>query len=333
MAEERNEVVSNHQTPSSTQRSTAHHHSSSSHSSHRSSSHSSHKHKKHKKSSSTKRKSAWRSVFSFLLFLCISAAVVLFGMRMSVLNVNTAARIFTNNEYLSGLHSDVYQYSKDLCLKYGIPEESVKDSVSFSNIRDIQIAYISGQFDMDEMYTSSTYLDNIKEMKSQIVKTTGEAIKENKLSVDEKVKKTALNDFANEITDYAKAKVEFSYIEDLKSILNVSNPVLNVLIILFTVLAIAFLLLTISFSDKKYRSFRAVCYSIFGSAGINFVLVLLVGIVSIFKDFLIYPSYLCQSVMTYIKTCVLTFTAQGIVLFLAATMVSALVWRLKRENN
>ncbi len=84
----------------------ASHHSSSHHSSHQSSHHhssskrsgsSSHHSKKHKhKSRGIKKESygKWRSFFSFMLFLALSATFVFAGLRITVLNQNRIADIF-----------------------------------------------------------------------------------------------------------------------------------------------------------------------------------------------------------------------------------------------
>ena len=323
--------------------STAHHHHNSSHSSHHhhsssshhsSSGHSSHgKKKKKKRKSKNERYAILRTIFSFLLFLCISATAVFSAMGITVLNENRVSQIFTNDEYLSALHSDVLEYSQDLCLKYGIPDDCVKEAVTYDSISNIQIAYTYGQLDMDEMYTASTYTDYIKYLNDELVSSTEKSVKANALEIEESKKDDAIKKFAGEITDYVTQKVEFRYISDLQSIFNVSTTVLIIGIVLFAVLGIAFLLLTISFKDKEYRALRSVSYSIFAAAGLNLLLVIFVGVVSVFKDFLIYPLYFCDSVMSYINSCVLTFLFSSITLFIIGTMVSALVWRLKRNNE
>ena len=310
--------------------SSAHHHRhSSSHSHH----HSKHGRKRKKRRSKSKRYAFWRTIFSFMLFLCISATAVLLTARLTVLNENRVAQIFTNDEYLFSLHDDVLEYSQDLCLKYGIPDDGVKSAVNYESISDIQNAYTIGQLGMEEMYTATTYSDDIKALNKELVEQTESIIKENGIEIDANLKDNAARKFADEITDYVTKKVEFSYASDLQSIFNISSTVLLVGIILFAVLSIAFYLLTISFAEKKYRAFRAVSYSVFGAAGLNLLMVIFVGIVAIFKNFLIYPLYLCDSVMSYIGSCVLTFLFVSIVLFVVGTMNSALIWRLKRNNE
>ena len=309
--------------------SSAHHHRHhDSHSHHR---HSSHRRKKRR--SKSKRYAFWRTIFSFMLFLCVSATAVFLATRLTVLNEDRVSRIFTNEKYLASLHADVLEYSQDLCLKYGIPDDCVKDTITYESISNIQNAYTLGQLDMDEMYSSTTYSDIIKALNKELAAQTETTIKANSLEIDESVQDGAVQKFADEVSDYITKKVEFKYTSDLQSIFNVSSTVLIIGIILFAILSVAFFLLTISFAEKRYRAFRSVSFSVFGAAGLNLLMVISVGIVAIFKNFLIYPLYLCDSVMSYIGSCVLTFLACAIVLFILGTMNSALVWRLKRNNE
>ena len=316
------------------------HHSSSHHSSshHSSSSHSSGK-SSHKKSSKRSRRinvkhyGKFRTFFAFLLFLSISATAIFAGARLTVLNHSRVSDIFTNAKYIDAMYHDVVDYSKDLCLKYSLPEECAKDAVSYKDIYEIQNAYTAGVFDMDEMYTESSYLEFIKDLNKEIVSTTKSTLKKNNISIYTGMSEKGAQKYADDITDFITKRVEFEYISDIQSTINVSTPVLNVAIVLFAILSVAFLLLTVSFNDKNYRSLRSVTYAIFGASQLNLLLVAAVGIVAIFKDFLVFPSYLCDSIMGYIYQCISTFLFEGVTLFLIGLMVAALVWRLKRNND
>ena len=272
-------------------------------------------------------------MFSFILFLSISATAILGALKVSVLNQSRMANVFTNSSYINSMYNDVMDYSKDLCLKCGIPDSNLDNAITYKSISEIQNAYILGNMDLDEMYSPSSYVDLISKLNKEIVSQTKKVIKENNIKVAGGMSAKGPQQFADEITSYLQSKVEFKYLSDIQSIVNVSSPVLNIGIILFAVLSIAFLLLTISFADKKYRALRSVCYSVFGAAALDILLVILVGIVGIFKDLVIYPSYLCTSVMNYIIFCVSTFLIEGILLFLIGVIVGALVWRLKRNND
>lgn len=311
-----------------------HHTSSKSSKHHHSSKHSSsHSHKSKRKKPSAKTYARRRAFFSFVLFLTISATAILGALKISVLNESRMANIFTNSTYLNAMHDDVMEYSKDLCLKCGIPDSYLDNVITYKSISEIQKAYILGNLDMDEMYSESSYVDMIGRLNDNIATQTKNVVEENRLEFANGMETKGPQQFADEVTAYLKSRVEFKYLEDIQSIVNVSSPVLNVGMILFAVLSVAFLLLTISFVDKKYRALRAVCYSIFGASALDMFLVICVGIVSIFKDLLIYPSYFCDSVMGYINFCVSTFLIEGILLFLFGVMVGALVWRIKRNND
>ncbi len=185
---------------------------------------------------------------------------------------------------------------------------------------------------MDEMYTDTTYIETINKLKKELITNINTVIKGNKLSVEASQKTKGAEKMAEEITSYIKKKVEFRYVSDIQGIINVGVPVVNIGIGFFAIISIAFLLLTLSFADKKYRGIRSVCYSIFGASAFNLLLVILVGIVAIFKDLLLYPLYLCDSLMRYIGICTSTFLTEASFLFIVGVMISAIVWKFKRDN-
>ena len=315
-------------------------HHSSRHSSHRSSHHSSSEsssshHSKHKhKSKGVKTESygKWRSFFSFMLFLSLSATFVFAGLRITVLNQNSIADIFLNSEYIQALYNDVSEYSEDMCMKCGVPKECVDQVITYNSINEVQNSYTLGAFEMDEMYTDTTYIENINTLKKDLISNINSVVKSNKLSVEASLKTKGAEKMAEDITSYIRNKVEFRYVSDIQGIINVGVPVVNVGIGFFAIISLAFLLLTASFADKKYRGLRSVCYSIFSVSALNLLLVIMVGIVSIFKNLLIYPLYLCDSLMRYIGLCVSTFLIEALFLFIVGVMISAVGWKFKRDN-
>ena len=241
--------------------------------------------------------------------------------------------IFTNSTYINALFNDVLEYSEDLCIKCNIPSDDIDTVITYKGINDIEDAYIRGNLDMDEMYSESTYLDLINDLNKELVAQIEKTVEENRLKVASDMETEGPKQLANEITTYLQSKVEFSHLDDIKSVVNISAPLLNIGIVLFAVLSVAFLLLTISFAEKKYRALRAVCYSVLGASALDILLVIFVGIVAIFKDLLLYPSYLCDSIMRYINFSVLTFFAEGLLLFLIGVMIGAFVWHIKRNKD
>ena len=336
---------SHHHHSSSKKSSHHHHHSSGSphhhHASHTKSSKSHHHHsssEKSKKKSHRKKKtniehSKLKVVFSFLLFVSIFATAIFAGLKITVLNENRVAEVFTDREYVDALYNDILDYSKDACMKCGIPTDSVKEVITFKNINDIQTAYVNGVLNMDERYTDTSYLNRINKLNARIEKATLNMIEDKGLTVSEKQKDLGVKTFSAEIASYIKSSVEFEYISNVQSWLNVSSPIINVGIALFAVLALAFFLLAISIEGKNYRSLRPVVYSFTGASMLTLILIAFVGIVSLFKDLVIYPTYLCDSIMRYINSCTLTYLFEAFLLFFTGVVISALVWRLKRNNE
>ena len=268
-----------------------------------------------------------------MLFLSIAATAVFAGVKISVLNETVISDVFTNSEYVDALYEDVLDYSRDMCMKNGIPQDYLKDTITYKNIKSIQKAYISGVLLKDESYSETTYSDKINKLCSRLETKTAEMIKNNDIEVSEKQVDVGAKTFSKEIATYLKGKVELSFVSDIQGILNVSTPVINVGIGLFAVLAFAFFLLTISIEGKNYRSIRPVAISFLSAALMNTLLVAFVGIVGIFKDLVIYPSYLCDSIHRYINTCAVTYLFEAFLLFFVGMIICALVWKLKRENE
>jgi hypothetical protein len=254
-------------------------------------------------------------------------------MKITVCNENRILSIFTNSSYVEGLQNDVLEFSEDLCAKCGIPEDSVNTVIDFKSVLDIQEAYTYGNFGYDEMYSSTTYTDLLGTMNKSIVSSTTEMLSNEGIKIAESQKQDGVQSFADEITAYLQERVEFSYTSEVQSIINISNTIADIGIILFSIFSVAFSLLTLSLTEKKYRSLRSLCFSIFAAADLNLLFVIFIGIVAIFKDFLIYPEYLCQSVLSYIGSCVLTFFIEAALLFLIGLCISCYTWKKKRNSE
>ena len=218
-------------------------------------------------------------------------------------------------------------------MKCSIPKACVEDVITYKNVNEIQSAYINGMLDMDEKYSESTYSDLINDLRKELEESVQKGIDANAVEISEAQQTDGVKSFSKGIASYLKSKVEFAYIADLQSILNVSAPITNIGIALFAVLTVAFFLLVISIEGKSYRSIRPIAFSFLSAALMNFILVAFVGVVSLFKDLLIFPSYLCTSIMQYIHSCVSTFAFEGFILFFAGIIVCTLVWKLKRNNE
>jgi hypothetical protein len=255
------------------------------------------------------------------------------GMRITVLNEAKIKSVFTGTQYINVLYEDIHNYSKDLCIKCSIPENSADEGVTYENISEIQEAFTLGNLVLDEMYSESTYLDMIERMNGDIVSSINNSIQQNNIVVDESQISSGTQTIADSITEYFKGRVEFKYTSFVQSVLNVSNTITTVGIVLFSILSVAFLLLTISLTDKKYHATRSVAFSFLAASGLNLILVIFVGIVGIFKDLVIYPGYFCETVMRYINSCVSTFLIEGLLLFIIGLSISAVTWRYKREKE
>lgn len=291
----------------------------------------------HSHHSSNKRKKEYsgdytrlRNIFAFLLFVFIFFASISGCFRYSIVSERRVSEVFTNREYVQELYSDVLRYSEDLCEHYNIPKESVQKVITYTAIDDIQKAYTEGTLSVNDEYSEDAYSDLITDLNEGVyssVKSTLNVQNKKSSELDEYV-----HTFADIISDYVTEKVEFEYINAVKSVLNLGNTISVAVLVISAIIAVALALVVISLGEELYRNLRSVCHSVTAAAMLNFLLVVAYGIVRATKTLIIYPSYLCSSVMDYINDCAFSVFATSALLGLISVLLSAVVWELKAVN-
>lgn len=273
-----------------------------------------------------------RNFFSFFLFLSIAALSVSSCIKTVFVNPKILADIFTNREYTYAVYTDVLEYAKDMCLECNIPADSVKEVITADSVGNIQNAYAEGFITDNPKYTETTYIDLIDELNKDLVSSTDKMIKSRHLKTAENQSGGA-QDFADKITAYLTKVTVFEYINALKTVSNIGNTAALVFIVLSVILTVVFALLVYSLASKIYRAIRSICFSVFGASLLNVLLVLFVQIVKLCKDLVIYPSYLCDSVLRYVDICTLSVLFSAAALFTLGMVLTAFAWRLRRNNN
>lgn len=322
-------------------KSAEHHHSSSSHH-HTSSSHhhhgsgSSHKHSSKKKrshsSSETKGEKVGRNILAFALFLTISLLSLTVCVRIAFVNPNSVVRIFVNEEYVSALRDDILAFSSDRCMSCNLPADTVEKAISYEDIYALENAYITGALGASKDYTKTTYEDNADEIRKNVKTVIDEKIKSEGLRVDKK-QKNGSKKLTDEIYNYILERLEISNIDKLEAVVNVGKIVSLVGIIVFSVFAVIFALIVVSIGTKRYRALRFIVHSVNAAALLNLVLVLGVQLVKVFKDLVLYPTYLADAFMRYINRCELSVCASSVILFTIALVLTTFVWKLNRDSN
>lgn len=282
--------------------------------------------------SDTKAQKAGRNIIAFFLFLSIVALSMSVCAKVSFLNSEKYAQIFTNQKYVDSLYNDVRQYAHDICKECSIPTDSVDEVITYSSIYDIEEAYALGNLANAPQYTQTTYDDRINELKETLAQSTDKMLKECRLDVDGS-QSEGVNAFTLKISDYVRNRVEFQYMDKLETIANIGKTVCIVMIVIFTVLTVLLALIAFSVGNKKYRGLRAVAYSFNASAVLQFGFVLAMQVIKQFKTLVIYPTYLCDSVMSFVNSSIFSVAISACISIGISLIIAVTVWKLKRNEK
>jgi hypothetical protein len=280
----------------------------------------------------TKKQMISRNIVSFFLFISIVALSLSICAKVCFVNSDKYAQILTNQKYVNALYDDILQYSYDVCDESSIPRDSVDEIITYTNIYNIDEAYAYGNLTNVPQYTQTTYDDRITQLKSDLIDSTTQMIKDNKLKVDSS-RSEGVNSFALKISDYVRSKVEFKYMDKAQTIVNFGKTISVVLIVIFTILSVVLALVTFSIGKKNYRGLRAIAYSFNASAILQFGFVLASLIIKQVKTLVIYPTYLCDSIMSFVNSSILCVTVSACISIGAMLVIATVVWKLKRSEK
>jgi hypothetical protein len=285
-----------------------------------------------KSTADSKKQMIARNIVAFFLFLSIVALSLSVCAKVCFVNPTRYAQIFTNQKYVNSLYEDVLQYSYDLCDESSIPYDSVDEIITYNNIYNIDEAYAYGNLTNEPQYTQTTYDDRITQLKNDLIESTTEMIKDDKLDTDSSVS-NGVNEFSINISDYLRSKVEFAYMDKLQTVINFGKTISVVLIVIFALSTIILALIAFSIGNKNYRGLRAIAYSLNASALLQFGFVIAMLIIKKVKTLVIYPTYLCDSVMSFVNSGIISVTTVACILIGISLVVATVVWKLKRNQK
>lgn len=289
-------------------------------------------HSRERSRASSKSQNIARNITAFFLFLSVAALSLSCCLRAVMLNPDKHAEIFTNQNYVQSLYEDVKTYSYDLCMQSSIPTEAVDDVITYVQVSEIEEAYALGQMGHSIEYTQTTYEDRLNEFSKTLSASVKEFAEQNALAKGA-VTKAGAEKFAKKTADYVKGKVEFAYMDKLVTLQNIGKTVSLVLIIVFVILACILTLAVFSLSDKKYRALRSVSHSFLAASLLQLLFVSGVQIIKQVKTLVIYPTYLCDSVMNFINSCIFSVGISALALFVISMVMITTVWKLKRNEK
>lgn len=283
-------------------------------------------------SDDTKGQKSGRNIVAFFLFISVVALSLSVCAKISFVNPEKYAEIFTNQKYVDSLYNDVQQYAYDICEECSIPKDSVDDVITYTSIYNIAEAYALGNLTNAPQYTQTTYDDRITEFKENLAQSTNDMINDYKLDVDGN-QSEGVNSFALKISDYIRSSVEFKYLDKLQAVENLGKTVSVVMIVVFTISSAVLALITFSIGSKKYRGLRAIAYSFNASAILQLGFVLAMQVIKQVKTLVIYPTYLCESVMRFVNSSILCVAFSACLSIGISLIIAAAVWKLKRNEK
>ncbi len=283
----------------------------------------------HHSSSERKGTKFARNFLAFILFVSILVLSFSLCTGFVFLNADRVSEIFTNNTYVTAFRQDVLQYAEDLCDEAYIPYDSVEQELTYDVIYDIATSYAGGNLCNDEMYTDTTYQSRINDLQNNLTASTQEMLKSYELDFD----KADVEDFSSRVCKYVKEKTEFAYLDYLKKTTNIGRTaaiaagVVSVIFVLVTALIIFYT------GKRRYRSIRAITYSLTASSLFQLLMVIAFEVFKKFKTLVIYPVYLCESVMGFVGRCEITVLISAVISFIPALIFMVFVWRFKRNEK
>lgn len=270
-----------------------------------------------------------RNFLAFILFVSILMLSFSACAGLVFLNGDKVSSIFANNTYVTALRQDVLQYAEDLCDEAYIPYDSVKKELTYDVIYDIAISYADGNLCNDEMYTDTTYQSRIGDLQNNLTASTQEILGEYKLSFE----KSDVEIFSSRVCEYVKEKTEFAYLDYVKKATNLGRTAAIVTGAVSLVFALVIALIVFYIGKRRYRNIRAIAYSFTGSSLFQLAAVIALEVFKKFKSLVIYPTYLCESVMRFITRCELTVLISSALSFVLALIFMAFVWHIKRNEK
>jgi hypothetical protein len=274
-------------------------------------------------SSDSKKQMIGRNFVAFLLFISIVAFSLSVCAKACFLNSERYAEIFTNQNYVDSLYNDIKQYAYDICEDSSIPTSCVDEVITYTSIYNIEEAYALGNLTSVEQYTQTTYDDRISQLKESLVESTTDMIKSYNIKTD-KGRFEGVNEFALKISEYIRSTVEFEFMDKLETIANLGKTISVVMIVVFAILTIG---------NRNYRGLRAIAYSFISSAVLQFGFVVAMQIIKQCKTLVIYPTYLCESVMSFVNSSILCVVISASISFGISLIIATTVWKLKRYEQ
>ena len=288
----------------------------------------------HHSSAESKSQKFWRSFLAFMLFLSVSALSLTLCVRMYFINDSTVADIFCNRQYVQAVQNDVLDFAEDLSDLALLPTDGVDEVITYDTIYEIENAYAHGVLGNSEQFTATTYQDYIADLNEELLQKMDEMIAKDQIRIDS-VAQDAEQQYVDNITNYLQYRVEFPFMDKLATVVNIARTATLVAAAVFGVLSFLLILIVPSIGErsKQYRAVREIAYAFLSAGLLNLCLAGGVEIVKHMKTLVLYPTYLSDSIMRYVNSCIGVVCISSAALLLCALVIITIVWKIKRKNT
>lgn len=274
-----------------------------------------------------------RSTLSFFLYLCVTFAALCTVFLSVTANPNTFIKEFTNPSYVANVKDDISQYTRDLCLENSVPDDFIDTTITYDKIYNIENAYIYGELGSSQEFTTESYTGLLSRFKDDVSASVNDMVNSQGIKIEKSVKDTAVDTFAQQITDYTAKATRFGYIRQLKSFCDLSKTVCSIIVTACLIASIGLVIAIFSGTSRKYRATRSLAYAFSSASVMNLIVAVAIYIVKTTKNLVIYPTYLVDVFLKWVDdslNSVLTCAGILAIIFVAFACVTL---KMKRDSQ
>ncbi len=281
----------------------------------------------------TKGQKLARSFLAFALFLLISALSLVICVRVSFINPDSVAKVFSNDNYVTELRADILDYTHETLKRNMLPEECLDETVSYKAVHDISYAYAVGTIGTSEDYNETAYQGLLDTLAADMKTAIDDTVSSLELTVDENRIEDGSELLSKKLEEHYAKRIEKPYMNKVSDVVKIGNYVTIIAIAVLALFAVLLALIVASIGEKKYRALRYLVHSINAAALLNLLLAGGVTAIERFKELYIFPSYFQASVMSYINGCVATVAASALIMLFVSFILTVIIWKINRDSK
>lgn len=274
-----------------------------------------------------------RNVLAFVLYLCIIMCALCVEFVSVTANPKTFAKEFTNSVYVENMRCDIARYTKDLCQASSVPDNFVDNLITYDNIYKIENAYVSDEFASTREFSSDAYDGLIAQFKENVATSVDNVIKSNNISVDKSVNDTAVDDFAQNVADYAGKVTQFGYASQVKDFCDLSKTVCSIIIAVCGAIGIGVIVSLFKRTSMKYHATRNIAYSLLAAFIMNLIVLAAVAVTKATRQLVIYPTYLVDVFIRWLNDSMCALAIGNGVLGILFVALVCFTWKQKHDIN